>query len=138
MSDHDVICANSDAHNRMLALFHNVLGLYTTRQFPLIGGARPFKERSTDHLDLLSAADIAAGSVGQYFTSRDMVGASNARIKEGADKVLAWLGHDALALKKLCILITAGDRGTVNSGTVEITPKHIPDTKTFLPVHLCR
>lgn len=138
MSDHDEICATSEAHNRMLALFRNVLGIYTTRDFPLIGGARPFAERSTDYLDLLSAADVAAGSVGTYFTSRNLVGPANAQIKEGADKVLEWLAHDALALKKLCILITACAGGTVNSGIVEFTPNHIADTKTFLPVHLCR
>jgi hypothetical protein len=138
MSDHDAICATSEAHNRLLSLFQNVLGVYSTREFPLIGGATPFKERSTDYLDLLSAADVAAGSVGTYFTSRDLLGASKAQIREGADKVLEWLAHDALALKKLSVLITSGDRGTVNSGVVEFTPKHTPDAKTFLPVHLCR
>lgn len=138
MSDHDAICANEEAHDRMLALYQNVLGLYTSRQFPLIGGARPFKERSTDFLDLLSGPDIVAGSVGQYFTGRDSVGEQNVRVKEGAEKVLMWLGHDALALKKLCILMCAGDNGTIKSGAVEFTPKYIPDTITFLPVHLCR
>jgi hypothetical protein len=60
------------------SLFSNFLfGFSESEQ---IGSARPFKERSTDCLDLLSAADIAAGPVGQHFTSRDMVGASNARI----------------------------------------------------------
>lgn len=100
MSDHDAICANNEAHNRMLALYHNVLGLYTERQFPLIGGAVPFKERSTDYLDLLSAADIVAGTLGRYFTDRDELGEQNVRVKEGAEKVLVWLGHDALSLKK--------------------------------------
>jgi hypothetical protein len=86
----------------------------------------------------LSAADAAAGSVGLYFTARDLIGPSNAQIKEGADGVLEWLAYYALALKKLCILIIAGDGGTVNSGIVEFTPKQVPNTKTFMPVHLCR
>jgi hypothetical protein len=138
MSDHDAICANSEAHNRMLALYQNVLGLYTERQFPLIGGAVPFKERSTDYLDLLSAADIVAGTLGRYFTDRDEVGEQNVRVKEGAGKVLVWLGHDALSLKKLCIMIRAGEENTFNYNTVEFAPKEIPDTITFLPIHLCR
>jgi hypothetical protein len=47
--------------------------------------------------DLLSAADVVAGSVGQYFTSRDNLGEKDARVKEGAEKILVWLGHDGLA-----------------------------------------
>ena len=80
-------------HERLLQLFHNVLSLYATRQFGLIGGALPFRQRSMDFLDLLSAADIVAGSVGQYFTGRDEVGEQNVRVKEGAEKVLLWLGQ---------------------------------------------
>ena len=137
MSDHDAICANENMHNRMLALFHNVLGLYTDREFPLIGGARPFQERSTDYLDLLSPADIAAGSVGQYLTGRDLVGEQNVCVKEGAEKVLMWLGHDALALKKLCVMIGPAADGTIGSGTIEFKPKQIPEGFTFLPIHLC-
>jgi hypothetical protein len=138
MSDHDAICANAEMHNRLLALFHNVLGLYTTCKFGLIGGARPFDERSTDYLDLLSAADIAAGSVGEYFTRRDIVGEQNVSVKEGAEEVLKWLGHDALGLKKLCVIIRPGDDATILSGTVEFSPKAIPETVTYLPIHLCR
>jgi hypothetical protein len=138
MSDHDSICPDLKAHNRLLALFHNVLGLYTDRQFGLIGGALPFSERSTDYLDLLSAADIVAGSVGQYFTSRDDLGEKDARVKEGAEKVLVWLGHDGLALRKFCIQLTLGDNDTIRFGAVEFQPKQTPDTATFLPIHLCR
>jgi hypothetical protein len=119
-------------------MFHNVLGLYTARQFGLIGGALPFSERSTDFLDLLSVADIVAGSVGQYFTSRDELGEQNVRVKDGAEKVLVWLGHDGLALKKFCVQLVLGDDGTVRFGAVEFQPKQTPDSVTFLPIHLCR
>jgi hypothetical protein len=138
MSDHDAICANAEMHNRLLALFRNVLGLYTTCNFGLIGGGRPFEERSTDVLDLLSAADITAGSVGQYFTGRDNVGEQNVCVKEGAEEVLKWLGHDGLGLKKLCVIMHPGNDATILSGTVEFTPKTIPGTVTYLPIHLCR
>ena len=56
------------------------------------------------------AADIVAGSVGQYFTSRDELGEQNAQVKEGAEKILVWLGHDGLALKKLCIQLLSRRR----------------------------
>ncbi len=138
MSDHDAICADAEAHKRLLALFHSALSLYTERQFGLIGGALPFSERSTDFLDLLSAADIVAGSVGQYFTGRDEVGEQNVCIKEGAEKILVWLGHDGLALKKFCIQLCLGDDGTVRYGAIEFNPKQTTDTVTFLPIHLCR
>lgn len=138
MTDQDSICPSQEMHNRTLELFHNVLGLYTGKKFGLIGGARPFAERSTDYLDLLSAADIAAGAVAQYFTGRDEVGEHNVCVKPGAEKVLEWLGLDALALKKLCVMISAGDNGAILSGTVEITPRQVPETATFLPTQLCR
>jgi hypothetical protein len=138
MSDHDAICPDLNAHNRLLALFHNVLSLYTERQYGLIGGALPFSERTTDYLDLLSAADVVAGSVGQYFTSRDDLGENDARVKEGAEKILVWLVHDGLALKKLCIQLCLGVDGTICSGAIGFSPKQTPDTVTFLPIHLCR
>jgi hypothetical protein len=138
MTDHDDICANGEMHNRLLAAFQNVLGLYSARNYGLIGGARPFDERSTDYLDLLSAADIAAGSVEQYFTSRDSLGAQDARVKEGAEKVLQWLGQDGLGLKKLCVMISRGEDGTIMSGSVDFVSKEAPAGITFVPLELCR
>jgi hypothetical protein len=133
MTDHDDICPDANAHNHLLALFHNVLSLYTARQYGLIGGALPFSERSTDFLDLLSAADIVAGSIGQYFTGRDEVGEQNVCVKEGAEKVLVWLGHDGLALKKMCIQLCLGDGGTIRFGAIEFNPKQTPDTVRSCP-----
>jgi hypothetical protein len=44
-----------------------VLQLYTDKEhsFPLLGGARPFAEKSVDTLDLLSVTDIVAGALDQ-------------------------------------------------------------------------
>ncbi len=122
----------------MLELFHNVLGLYTSKKFGLIGGARQFAERSTDYLDLLSAADIAAGALAQYFTERDKTGDNNVCVKPGAEKVLQWLGLDAWALKKMCVMISAGNNGAILSGTVECKPRQMPEEARFLPTQLCR
>jgi hypothetical protein len=138
MSDHDAICANQEIHESLLRLFQNALGLYTLKTFPLLGGVRPFAERDTNHLDLLSAADVTAGALAQYFTDRDAVGEEQARIKEGAEQVLLWLCHDGLGLKKLCLLMRLGDDGTLVSGPIEFTPKVIRDGAKFLPIELCR
>jgi hypothetical protein len=138
MSDHDAVCPNPEMHERMMWLYHNILTLYTAKTFGRIGGGRPFDDRSTDFLDLLSAADIAAGSVGQYFTGRDAVGEENVCVKLGAEKVLEWLGVDALALKKTCVMIAAGDNGAILSGPVEFAPRKVPESAVFLPAQLCR
>jgi len=71
-------------------------------------------------------------------TAATPVGEQNVRIKEGAEKVLVWLGHDGLALKKFCVQLGLGDDGTIRYGTVEFQPKQTPDSVTFLPIHRCR
>jgi hypothetical protein len=138
MSDHDAICPNPEMHERLLWLYHNTLTVYTGKTFGRIGGGRPFEERSTDFLDLLSAADIAAGAVGQYFTGRNVLGQENVAVKPGADKVLEWVGVDALALKKTCVMIGAGDNGAILSGPVEFAPHKVPESAIFLPTQVCR
>jgi len=66
---------------------------------------------------------------------REEVGEANACVKEGADKVLVWLGHVGLAVKKLNILMRLGDDGTLCSGIMEFSAKQSPNDKTFLPIH---
>jgi hypothetical protein len=138
MSDHDEICANKAMHDDLLKVFQNVLALYTTKTFPLLGGALPFADRDIGYLDLLSAADVTAGSLAQYFTDRDAVGEEAARVKEGAEQVLLWLCHDGLGLKKLSLLMRLGDDGTLVSGPIDFTPKVIREGVNFLPIELCR
>ena len=59
-------------------------------------------------IDLLSAADLAAGAVEHYLTRNDRMGDS-LTIKEESNKILAWLGRDGLGLKKQTILIRKED-----------------------------
>jgi hypothetical protein len=66
------------------------------------------------------------------------VGELGACVKPGAEKVLQWLGVDAVALKKMCVMITAGDNGAVLSGSVEFTARQMPEPAIFLPSQLCR
>ena len=76
-------------------------------------------------LDLLSAADIVAGSLEHYFTK----GAHEAdvEISEHANKVLKWLANEGVGLKKQNIIIRTNDEGSIVTGTLEINLKE-PDT----------
>lgn len=138
MMDHDDICSNERRYEQLRRMFANVLALYSTKQFDRMGSALPFAERDTDHLDLLSAADVTAGTLAQYFTERDAVGIEKACVKEGAEHVLMWLCHDGFALKKLCLLMRLGTDGTLVSGPIDVTPKIVRDGANFLPIELCR
>lgn len=134
MSDHDAICANSEMHSRMLSLFQKAISLYSDDTFPLIGGARPFDERSTDYLDLLSATDVIASSLEHYLTRRDNMGQENATVREGADKILYWLSHDGLSLKKFNMIIRSDKDYAINSGTIEFTPVEYPPDVSYVQI----
>lgn len=120
MTDHDAICEDNK-HGNMLAFFQSALPLYTDADFPLIGGAKPFKEKSMDYLDLLSAADVVSSSIAHYLTNLSTMGKENVTVKDGADKILYWLGQQGLALKKLNLLIYQGENNEYNVGTIDIT-----------------
>lgn len=122
----------------MLAFFQKAIPLYSTGQFPLIGGARPFSERSTDYLDLLSAADLVASSMEHYLTRRDAMGVENANVRDGADKPLYWLGHNGLSLKKFNLIMYPGENGMINGGTIEFTPVEYPADASFVPITIIR
>jgi hypothetical protein len=90
MSDHDAICPNDKRHFDLLSVFERVLRVYTRPgcAFPIVGGAMPFAERSVEMMDLLSTADIVAGSLADYFTKRDLTPLESIRVKQGTREVL--------------------------------------------------
>ncbi|NDW05003.1 hypothetical protein [Jiella pacifica] len=132
MSDHDDICPNPEKHAYALNLFNTVVRSYKREgfQFGRIGGATPFKERSVLMLDLLSAADLAAGSVEQYFSLKEELGNVDFGVKGGSDDVLRWFAHDGVGLKKATIVIRQSSEGFVTDNTVEFRlldpPKKAP------------
>ncbi|MEN3793380.1 hypothetical protein [Fulvimarina sp. MAC3] len=128
MSDHDDICPNPEKHKNALNLFGTVVRNYKREgfQFGQIGGATPFKERSVLMLDLLSAADLAAGSVEQYFSLKEESGNVNFGVKGGSDDVLRWFAHDGVGLKKATILIRQSSEGFVTDDTVEFRLREPP------------
>ncbi len=138
LTDHDPIAATPEGHRNLLTALNRVLPLYTTKQFRLIGGARPFQERAFDYLDLLSAPDLAAGVIAQVLSGIDVVGHDKAQIKEGGEHVLRWLCHDSITLKKLCLVIKKDADGMVVSGPVHFEAKQSVDGELFIPTQLVR
>lgn len=136
MTDNDSICANEELHRYALELFGRSLGLYTEPNchFPTFGGAAPFKERHLETLDLLSVADVVAGSVEHYLTRKDASTSDDFEVKEGAEKVLQWLAHDGLSLKKMNMIIRPGEEGAVTSATLEFGLIDPPKDVTIVPV----
>lgn len=122
MTDNDAICSNEVQHNGMLGVFDNVLRIYTRPgiDFPLIGGALPFGERSIMMNDLLSLPDVVAGSVAQYLTKLDSEAPATITLKDGANDVFAFLATDGPALRKATFVITLDAEGKLATGPMDI------------------
>ena len=122
MSDHDAICSTPEVQNRTLTLFARLIDLYARHKLEMAGGATPFEGHSTDLIDLLSVADLVAGSLAHFLPRRDAAGVEqdNIAVKSGADTVLKWLGHQGVGMKKMTVLVrlnAAGNLECVEFGT---------------------
>lgn len=136
MSDHDAICPNKEMHDHALSLFQRLLGIYTRPHctYPVLGGALPFAERSLEMTDLLSAADVVAGSVAQYLTKLDSQRHEDISVKDGSDSVLCWLAQDGVGLKKITFLLRRARNGGVEAGTVEFDLVNPPPDTLLVPI----
>jgi hypothetical protein len=136
MTDHDEICPTSNQHRQLLEAFARVLSLYQRPEihFEKMGGAAPFAERSVEMNDLLSLPDLAAGTVGDYLSKRDILRPDEIRIKSGADKVLLWLGRAGIGLKKSCFILRAGEGDSIGRATIDFTAVD-PPSATFIPIY---
>lgn len=126
MTDHDAIAPNHSKTLDTIKIFCSILPLYTENKYKTIGVAVPFDERSTNTLDLLSASDLVAGSIEHCFTRNEKL--AKLSIKEEANTILQWLGHDGLGLKKQILLIKkdgAGFRGSEIIFDQKIKPKDV-------------
>jgi NTP pyrophosphatase (non-canonical NTP hydrolase) len=131
MTDHDAIAANELLAEYWLKLFANLLSHYCREDLSFIGGGRPFEGKHLETLDLLSSADIVAGCVEHYYTRT-----SNGRedMKEEVGKVLRWLCHDGILLKKQLVTIMKADTGGVIAGSVNLELADPDVTKVRIPV----
>jgi hypothetical protein len=138
MTDHDAIGETPEKHTKLLGVLNRVLPLYTEKPFSFLGGARPFTPRAFEYLDLLSLADIAAGTIAQTLTSIDTLGKENAQIKDGGDHVLRWLCHNSVTLKKFVMTVGRLPNGEVGCGPIDFEARTpIPD-ELFIPIQLIR
>lgn len=136
MTDNDAICANPDQHQSMMALFDRVLPIYTRSgvNFPLLGGALPFQPKSVEMNDLLSIADVVAGSVAQYLTKSDTEPQEMITLKEGAEKVFAFLGREDIGLKKATFLIRLNSKGELERGDIDIALRNPLADAMLVPI----
>lgn len=135
MSDNDTICANEALHRKALDLFARAVGIYAKeRHFPVFGGASTFKDRSLDHLDLLSLADITASSIEHYLTRKNAKGEDDFEVKAGSHSVLQWLTHDGLSLSKMTIIVRPDDNGGIETANLEFNLIDEPENLTVIPI----
>jgi hypothetical protein len=136
MSDHDSICANPEQHHSMMQVFERVLPIYARVgvNFPLLSGALPFQPRSIEMNDLLSIADVYAGSIAQYLSKYETEQKEDIVVKAGAEKVLSSLAGDGVELKKATFLMRLNDQGVVERGQVEVWLVHPPSDAMFIPI----
>jgi hypothetical protein len=121
VTDDDAICPNQEAHRKLLEAFDRVLRVYTRPgcQYPVVSGAKPFVPRELALLDLLSAADLAAGAIERCLPLEGCRPDSDTLVKAGADKVLQWLARDQTLLKKLIVMVRRGEGIGTEAGVVE-------------------
>jgi hypothetical protein len=138
MTDHDAIGETPERHKSLLGVLNSVLPLYTDKPFSFLGGARPFRPRAFEYLDILSIADIAAGTIAQALSSIDKLGKDNAQIKEGGEQVLRWLCHNSVTLKKFTMIVKRLPSGEVGSGPVDFEARVPVEGELFIPTQLLR
>jgi hypothetical protein len=138
MTDQDAIRETLEQHSKLLGILNRVLPLYTNKAFSFLGGARPFTPKAFEYLDLLSLADIAAGTIAQTLTSIDKLGKENAQIKDGGDQVLRWLCHNSITLKKFVMTVKRPPNGEVGCGPIDFEAKAPIAGELFIPTQLVR
>lgn len=136
MSDNDSIAATDEQHKHTLQVFSNILQRYCKHELPVIGGSTPFNKEGEDHgtLDLLSAADIVAGSVEHYLT-RSKLSGDELDIKEEANQVLMWLTGQGVMLKRHTMFIRMEGKALA-CGTSVFSLKEPDPSATVIPVVL--
>jgi hypothetical protein len=136
MSDNDEICPDAEHHQAMLALLERILSIYARPgvTFPLLGGALPFAPRSVEMNDLLSLADIVAGTIADYLSKRDRQRKEEIVVKPGAKRVLGFLAQDGIGLKKATFVIRLDPEGAIGRGTIEFSLVNPPADLTTVPI----
>jgi Arc/MetJ family transcription regulator len=129
MTDDDAISPTKEMHVKTMALFQRILAMYArpNYKFPLFGAALPFEARDLTTLDLLSATDIVAGSIEQILTGK--------RVKPSVARILQWLAHDGIGLKKMNMIMRPGGGHVIDVTTLEFHLENPPPDPIMIPVY---
>lgn len=119
MSDHDAIIAGNK-HERAVNILGSLLPFYTPNKFTRIGGAAPFPKPDTDFRDLLSAADLAAGSLEHYFTRLASSNPEDLTVDHRSDWIMQWLAYHGMLLNKHTIVVEPAEPGMVQPGYLTV------------------
>jgi hypothetical protein len=130
MIDHDAISPTKEMHIKSMKLFQRILTMYARPgyTFPLFGGALPFEDRDLKTLDLLSATDLVAGSIEQCLTGK--------KIKPDIARILQWLAHDGIGLKKMNLIMRRGSGKVIDITTLEFHLENPPAEPILVPLYM--
>lgn len=132
LTDNDAIAANDDLAANWIKIFYRTLSILSRNNLQDVRCALPCAERRhLPSMDLLSCADIVAGSVEHYFT-RLSKGFED--LKDEANKVLEWLCYPTL-LRKENIMVKRNEAGIPVASTLRFSPSTPDPTKTTLPIY---
>lgn len=123
MTDHDAIVPNEGMAKNVADLFQRILRLYARVELGTIGYALAFKPApgEPDLRDLLSIADLAAGSIAEFYTAT--AASEDPSVKESTNKVLMWLSRQGIALKKLNFVVRRGGDGRLETAIATFVAK---------------
>ncbi len=77
---------------------------------------------------------MVASSIEHYLTRKNEKAAGDINVKAGADKVLQWLAHDGISLKKMIIILGKSEDGGITAGTLEFNLIDPPKDVMIVPV----
>lgn len=137
MTDHDAIAPSKEKFQNVLSLFNHHLNVFSKHGFGIIGGATPFKKKTVLTMDLLSSADVVAGSIEQYYTRKSKNNGDKFKKPSPADNVLGWLSEQGIALKKRSIIYYKKEDQVV-SGNITISSIDNNPDLAFVPVFVNR
>lgn len=124
ITDNDAIAANPEKLEQLGRIFAGLLPFYSDKKFGKIAHGKSFKERDIMTMDVLSCADLVAGTLEHFLTRKAKMG-DDFTVSKGADQIATWLSVQGLLLKKFSFSVAAKDNGYA-SASLELVTKQLP------------
>lgn len=132
MSDNDEIVPNSKRALQTIRLFQNVLQIYSSHKFGMVGYATPNLMDDVGRLsDYLSIADLAAGAIEGYLSRQEAAG--YVALNSSAEIILNWVGRQGIGLKKHTLIIRPDSKDGLSVAELKIRPE-IPEDAVIVPI----